>query len=273
MVISHETELFRRLGSGLENQGFEVWFAATLAEAIQIPIRMALRHAAVIQKNGGNGSAQVMDANGMHASPQVLTPVIEEVPIQMGKLPGLLLVSVNHPDGTPAKIGKETRKALFAEDLPVWVWSSHEQEELAVRLLEEGADDWLPTLNPEFAASKLRSFFRREERRPFSFLGDTPHVLRRGLLTVDLERHIVEVNGRRVDLTKTEFMLLWQLMRTPGRTFTRAQLLDICGGESSVSIDRTIDVHIHSLRKKLGPCGWLVETVRGIGYRAKEDAA
>ena len=86
---------------------------------------------------------------------------------------------------------------------------------------------------------------------------------------IDRVRHRALVESREVDLTPTEFRLLECLLRQPGRAFTRPQLLDTAIGDGAIVLERTIDVHIKTLRRKLGT-GDLIETVRGVGYRFRE---
>ena len=89
---------------------------------------------------------------------------------------------------------------------------------------------------------------------------------------VDRERHRVTVDEKALDLTPSEFGLLEALVRQPGRVFSRSELIDAALGGDSLVLERTIDVHIRSLRKKLGPHAVLVETVRGIGYRLRDPS-
>jgi two-component system phosphate regulon response regulator PhoB len=86
---------------------------------------------------------------------------------------------------------------------------------------------------------------------------------------IDRIRHEVRAGGEELSLTPTEFRLLWTLAGQRGRTFSRHELLDCCRGEDANSMDRTIDVHVRALRKKLGPRMDLIETIRGVGYRFK----
>jgi two-component system phosphate regulon response regulator PhoB len=87
-------------------------------------------------------------------------------------------------------------------------------------------------------------------------------------------RHLVTVGEKRLDLTPTEFRLLEALIRQPGRAFTRHQLMDAAIGEGSIVLERTIDVHVKTLRRKIGEvrdgAADLIETVRGVGYRFRE---
>lgn len=88
-------------------------------------------------------------------------------------------------------------------------------------------------------------------------------------IEIDRTNHIVIRDGSELQLTPTEFRLLWTLARQPGRTFTRNELLDCCRGEDANSMERTIDVHVRALRRKLGDDADLIETVRGVGYRCR----
>jgi two-component system phosphate regulon response regulator PhoB len=86
-------------------------------------------------------------------------------------------------------------------------------------------------------------------------------------LMIDSVRHEVRIAGKLLQLTATEFKILYQLASQPGRAFTREQLLNRVVGEGVVVVDRNIDVHIRSVRKKLGECQDMIQTIRGVGYR------
>src|SRR5437762_11702106 len=98
----------------------------------------------------------------------------------------------------------------------------------------------------------------------------TANMMERLDVRINRVRHKVEVNGAELDLTPTEFRLLECLLRQPGRAFTRHQLMDAAIGEGAIVLERTIDVHIKTLRRKLGASD-LIETVRGVGYRFRES--
>jgi two-component system phosphate regulon response regulator PhoB len=87
---------------------------------------------------------------------------------------------------------------------------------------------------------------------------------------IDRVRHQASVAGNDLDLTPTEFRLLECLVRQPGRAFSRSQLMDFAIGQGAIVLERTIDVHVKSLRRKLGPAADFIETVRGVGYRFRE---
>ena len=125
-----------------------------------------------------------------------------------------------------------------------------------------GADDYVSKpfrMRPMI--ERVKALLRR------ATTSDNRQVLSIGELTIDRVRHVVTLSGETLTLTPTEFKMLWTLARQPGRTFSRNELLDCARGEDANSMERTIDVHVRSLRKKLGDQAELIETVRGIGYR------
>ena len=100
--------------------------------------------------------------------------------------------------------------------------------------------------------------------------GDPGDVAEHLGVRIDRVRHRATLDGKKLDLTPTEFRLLECLVRQPGRAFSRSQLMDAAIGEGSIVLERTIDVHIKTLRKKLGGESEYIETVRGVGYRFRE---
>lgn len=90
-------------------------------------------------------------------------------------------------------------------------------------------------------------------------------------LEIDRVHHSCRADGRELHLTPTEFRLLWTLVRNPGRPYSRHELMDRCRGEDANALERTIDVHVRSLRQKLGDRSEMVETVRGVGYRFRHE--
>ena len=136
--------------------------------------------------------------------------------------------------------------------------------------LELGADDYVTKpFSPRELVARVQAVLRRAQ------ISDAPpKVLRAGDITVDQDRHRVEVNGQEVELTPTEFTLLAMLMATPGRVFSRTQLLRQLQGYALEGVERTVDVHIRNLRTKVEPDPRqprYVETVFGVGYRFRAE--
>jgi len=134
--------------------------------------------------------------------------------------------------------------------------------------LELGADDYVPKpFNPRVLVARIRAVLRRKKA------GVLPEseVLHIHDLVIDPGKHKVTIDGEKIDLTYTEFYFLSILARCPGWVFTRYQLVDAVRGNNYPVTDRSVYVQIVGLRKKLGKYGKLIETVRGVGYRFKEE--
>jgi DNA-binding response OmpR family regulator len=132
-----------------------------------------------------------------------------------------------------------------------------------------GADDYV---TKPFSVKVLLQRIKALQRRGDP-AADTADVIEHLGIRIDRVRHRASVNGKELNhLTPTEFRLLECLLRQPGRAFTRSQLMDSAIGEGAIVLERTIDVHVKSLRRKLGPAAELIETVRGVGYRLRETA-
>ena len=132
-----------------------------------------------------------------------------------------------------------------------------------------GADDFVAKpFRVKPLIERVKALLRRRDTA-----ADNTDVVVLGPIEIDKTNHIVKREGAEMLLTPTEFRLLWTLGRQPGRTFSRHELLDCCRGEDANSMERTIDVHIRALRKKLDDLADLVETVRGIGYRCRPTKA
>ena len=115
--------------------------------------------------------------------------------------------------------------------------------------------------------ARVKAVLRRRSGEPVA----ENAVIRAGPLAIDPGKHEVTATGKSVELTHTEFRILHVLARRPGWVFTRYQIIDAVQGEDVAVTDRSVDVHVVSLRRKLGPCGALIETVRGVGYRFKDE--
>ena len=153
--------------------------------------------------------------------------------------------------------------------IPVIILSAKDEEADIVLGLGVGADDYLSKpFSPRELTARIRAVLRRGAVQED---GDTQQRVVRGPLVVDPLRHEVRVDAGAVGFTATEFRLLHLLASHPGRVFTRDQLVSRVIGDGAVVIDRNIDVHVRAIRKKLGEHRDLIMTIRGVGYRFRDQ--
>src|SRR5262245_4584735 len=171
-------------------------------------------------------------------------------------------------------ICRELRAAEKTRTIPIIMLTARAEETDQVEGFAKGADDYVTKpFSNKVLLQRVKAVLRRGETAKEN-TDVTDHLG----VKVDRVRHQVTVSDRKLDLTPTEFRLLECLIRQPGRAFTRHQLMDAAIGDGSIVLERTIDVHVKTLRKKLGDVKGaspdLIETVRGVGYRFREkDAA
>ncbi|MCI6640248.1 MAG: response regulator transcription factor [Pygmaiobacter massiliensis] len=177
--------------------------------------------------------------------------------------PQLVLLDVMLPGEDGIEILRKLRAETATCSLPVILATAKGTEYDKVNGLDQGADDYI--VKP-FGMMELISRVRALLRRA----APPQDVLRSGDLVIDTGRHQIFADGREVTLTRKEFELLRLLASHPGRVFTRDALLSEVWGYDFDGETRTIDVHLRTLRQKLGATGARVETVRGVGYRLKE---
>lgn len=178
------------------------------------------------------------------------------------RLPELILLDIMLPGEDGIQILKKLRENSATADIPVIMASAKGTEYDKVIGLDLGADDYLAKpFGMMEMVSRVRAVLRRSASKKAG------KVLRVGELTMNTGGHTVEVSGERISLTHKEYELLLKLMENTGMVFTREQLLQSVWGTDFVGETRTIDVHIGTLRTKLGVSGNYIKTVRGVGYR------
>ena len=179
--------------------------------------------------------------------------------------PELIMLDIMLPGEDGIEILKKLRSKAVTKDIPVIMATAKGTEYDKVIGLDTGADDYL--VKP-FGMMEMVSHIKAVLRRTAP--KTSKNVLSTGKLSVNLDEHSVFANGEKVVLTLKEFELLRIFMENPGRVFSRDILLEKIWGTEFYGETRTVDVHIGTLRTKLGECGEYIETVRGVGYRMEE---
>ena len=179
------------------------------------------------------------------------------------KLPELIMLDVMLPGEDGIEILKKLRKNAATSNIPVIMATAKGTEYDKVIGLDTGADDYLAKpFGMMEMVSRVKAVLRRSKAT------NTSKILKIGELEMNENSHIVSVCGKKVELTLKEYELLRLFMENPGQVFSRNQLFDRIWGLDFAGESRTVDVHIGTLRTKLGVCGRYIETVRGVGYRS-----
>ena len=177
--------------------------------------------------------------------------------------PELIMLDIMLPGEDGISILKRLKADARTDDIPVIMATAKGNEYDKVIGLDLGADDYLAKpFGMMEMASRVRAVLRRSGRA-----AEKQQLIRVGGLEMNLGEHIVTADGIRIQLTLKEFELLRTFMTNPGRAFTREQLLSSVWCEDFMGETRTVDVHVGTLRQKLGSCGKYIRTVRGVGYK------
>ena len=181
--------------------------------------------------------------------------------------PDLVVLDLMLPETDGTEVCRRLKGDTNTSAIPVVMLTAKGEESDIVAGLELGADDYITKpFSPQVLLARIRAVLRRKEKGD----ADADAVIRVHNLVIHPGRREVSVDGQPVDLTYTEFSVLHVLARRPGWVFTRYQIVDaVRGGDYDVT-DRSVDVQIAGLRKKLGDAGDHIQTVRGVGYRIRE---
>lgn len=180
--------------------------------------------------------------------------------------PQLIMLDIMLPDEDGLAILKKLKSDPMTEDIPVIMATAKGTEYDKVVGLDLGADDYLAKpFGMMEMISRIKAVLRRSAPK------EKTDLLRMGKLELDEKRHTVSVDGTQVQLTLKEYELLRVFMKNPGIVFSRDSLLSIVWGINFIGESRTVDVHIGTLRTKIGECGNYIETVRGVGYKMEEQ--
>ena len=181
--------------------------------------------------------------------------------------PDLILLDIMLPDEDGVSILKKLKSRPDTENIPVIMMTAKSSEYDKVLGLDSGADDYI---TKPFGVMELISRVKAVIRRSDRSKGSAGEVLKIGELVLDEQKHEVSARGQAVSLTFKEFELLSYLMKNRGLVLSRDKILNTIWNYEYEGESRTVDVHIGSLRQKLGTCGDFIKTIRGIGYKIED---
>ena len=183
------------------------------------------------------------------------------------ELPDLVLLDLMLPVMDGLQVCGQLRSDPRTQDLRILMLTARSEEIDEIVGFNVGADDYVTKpFKMKPLIHRIKALLRRSAP-------DRAHADRVAVQGLEIDRlnHQVKVDGQELPLTPTEFRLLWVLARQPGRPFTRHELMDSTRGEDANALERTIDVHVRSLRQKLAGYADFIETVRGVGYRFRSE--
>ena len=180
----------------------------------------------------------------------------------------LIVLDLMLPGIDGLEVSKRLKNDSKARNIPILMLTAKGEEADIVTGLELGADDYITKpFSPRVLIARIRAVLRRKSEKPV----DDSAVIRIHALEIDPGRRSVLAGGKPIELTFTEFQVLLILAKRPGWVFTRSQIVDAVRGSDYPVTDRSVDVQIVGLRKKLKSFGKYIETVRGVGYRFREN--
>jgi DNA-binding response OmpR family regulator len=179
----------------------------------------------------------------------------------------LILLDLMLPGIPGLELCKQLKRQPETDSIPIIMITAKSSETDVIVGLELGADDYVTKpFSPKEVLARIKAIFRRvDEKRT-----ESPREFRFRDLVLDLDRHEVRLDGKEVKLTSTEFKILQCLLSRLGFVFSRDDLIDFALGKDVSVVDRTIDVHMTNLRKKLGPYSAFIESIRAVGYRFRD---
>jgi two-component system phosphate regulon response regulator PhoB len=181
-------------------------------------------------------------------------------------LPDLIVLDLMLPVIEGLEVCRVLKSGARTRDIPLLMLTARSEEVDEIVGFQMGADDYVTKpfkIKP--LIQRIKALLRRKKTPATE--GD---VVAAGGIEIDRAQHRATMAGEELSLTPTEFRLLWALVRQPGRAFSRHELMEAAMGDDALVLERTIDVHVKSLRQKLGPRAEQIETVRGVGYRFRE---
>ncbi len=228
---------------------------------------MAKEHILVIEDEGD--ILELIRFNLAREGYKITSAVSGEMGLKLARSesPSLVLLDLMLPEIDGLEVCKTLKAESKTAHIPVIMLTAKGEESDIVTGLEVGAEDYIvKPFSPKVLIARVRAVLRRKNKAT----SDEKAPLKLHELTIHPGRHEVIVDGHSASLTLSEFQILYLLARRPGWVFSREQILNEIRGDEAYVTDRSIDVQIVGLRKKLGDSGTLIETVRGVGYKMKE---
>ena len=183
--------------------------------------------------------------------------------------PDLILLDIMLPGTDGLEVCKTLKASSKTKNIPIIMLTALCEEADIVAGLELGADDYVTKpFSPRVLLARVKAALRRPNAATSE---NSEELITIHNIIIDLTRHRVTIDGNEIILTHTEFKVLKLMTTQPGRVFTRYQIVDAVHGEDYPVTDRSVDVQIVGFRKKMGEAGNYIETIRGIGYRFKEE--
>lgn len=213
---------------------------------------------------------QLIEYNLLKEGYRVLTAETGEEGVELARseVPDLILLDIMLPGVDGMDVCKMLRNSPRTKNVLILMLTARSEDIDVVTGLELGADDYITKpFSPRVLMARIKAALRRRDQGRET---DDAVPIRIGPLAMDPVRFSVGLNGNPLSLTATEFRTLYFLCRSPGRVYSRKQIVDHTQGEDYAVTERAVDVQIVGIRKKLGTSSTLIETVRGVGYRCKD---
>jgi two-component system phosphate regulon response regulator PhoB len=184
--------------------------------------------------------------------------------------PDLILLDLMLPGVDGFDVCKDLKSQPETKEIPVIMLTAKSEDIDVVTGSEIGADDYITKpFSPQVLVARVRAILRKKNKSLGS-QKSSDQIIHVQDIVIDTRKHLVEINNKPIDLTFSEFRLLQLLTERPGWVFSRYQIVDVLRGDDYPVTERSVDVQVVGLRKKLGSAGKYIQTVRGVGYRFKE---
>jgi two-component system phosphate regulon response regulator PhoB len=229
---------------------------------------MSSRHIIIVEDEADMAELIAMRLKREHYEITVCNDGLDALDTILTDPPDLVVLDLMLPGLSGTEITARLRANRKTARVPIIMLTALAEESDIVVGLHVGADDYMTKpFSMSVLVARISALLRRAEAQQT----DSAETLSAGPIEIDLGRHRVRVDGRDITLTLTEFRLLAAILGAGGRVLQRDQLIDAAMGDGAIVIDRTIDVHMTALRKKLGDARKYIQTVRGVGYKLAGD--